>query len=55
MVPGVSVASKAGESSSTTFPPSSLDAMVIGDLLEVEKLFGYKPEAKVREHFMRCM
>lgn len=40
------IASKVGESFSTTFPPSSLDPMVMVDLLEVEKLIGYKLEQR---------
>lgn len=51
----ISVASKVRESSSTCFPLSSLDVAVMRDLLEEEKLIGYKPEAEVREPFMCCM
>lgn len=54
VMPGISIAFKVGESSGTTFPLSSLDATVIGNLLKVEKL-GYKPKAKVGEHFMHSM
>ena len=40
--------------SGTTSPHSSLDVTIMGDLLEVEKLIGNKPDEKVGEHFMRC-
>lgn len=55
MVPEIFVASKVGESFGTVFLPSSLDATVMEDLLEVEKSFGYKPKTEVGEHFMHCM
>lgn len=55
MVPKISVASKVGGSSSTSFPLSSLDVAVIKDLLEEEKLLGYKPKADVGEHVIHCM
>lgn len=47
MVPGISIASKAGESFGIIFSPSLLDATVMGDLLEVKKLLGCKPEENV--------
>lgn len=52
MVPKIFVASKGGKSSGITFLPSSLDATVMGDLLEVEKLLGCKPKTKVGEHVL---
>lgn len=55
MTPEIFITSKVRESFGITFPPSSLDAIVIGNLLEVEKLLGYKPDAEVVEHFMYCI
>ena len=55
VVLGISIASKIGESFSITFPNSSLDAIVMQDLLEVEKLIGYKREAEIEGHFTHCI
>lgn len=50
--PKIFIASKVGESFGTTFPLLSLDATIIGSLLEVEKLLNYKLEVEEGKHFM---